>query len=96
MSKKLSSVDIVRAWKDAAYRNSLSAEQRAMVPANPAGMVEVDDAELAMIDGGRFTITCNGCTVICTREPRPKSLSTAGVLADSSSLVTSALAAPTV
>jgi mersacidin/lichenicidin family type 2 lantibiotic len=30
-------VDVIRAWKDDVYRDSLSAEQRAMLPLNPAG-----------------------------------------------------------
>lgn len=44
-------IDIVRAWKDASYRASLSAEEQAMIPANPAGEVELSDAELAAIHG---------------------------------------------
>ena len=30
-------IDIVRAWKDESYFRQLSAEERASVPANPAG-----------------------------------------------------------
>ncbi len=29
--------DVVRAWKDENYRQSLSEEQRRLLPANPAG-----------------------------------------------------------
>ncbi|HTI15735.1 MAG TPA: mersacidin/lichenicidin family type 2 lantibiotic [Dictyobacter sp.] len=43
--------DIVRAWKDATYRESLSAEEQAMLPANPAGEIELSDAELETIHG---------------------------------------------
>ncbi len=43
--------DIVRAWKDEAYRLSLSDEQRDMLPANPAGL-ELVDADLESIYGG--------------------------------------------
>ena len=43
-------LDIVRAWKDATYRNSLSAAERAALPMNPAG--ELDNDELAMVAGG--------------------------------------------
>lgn len=32
---KITQVDVVRAWKDASYRNQLSAEQLATLPANP-------------------------------------------------------------
>ncbi len=34
-------LDIVRAWKDEEYRASLSAEERALLPENPAGQVQV-------------------------------------------------------
>ncbi len=44
-------LDIVRAWKDEAYRESLSQEQKALLPANPAGELEMSDAELAMVVG---------------------------------------------
>jgi len=45
----------VRAWKDATYRQSLSAEEQAVLPANPAGEIELNDTELDAIfgaDGG--------------------------------------------
>ncbi len=44
-------MDIVRAWKDATYRQSLSAEQQANLPVNPAGEVELSDAELEIVNG---------------------------------------------
>lgn len=43
--------NIVRAWKDATYRQSLSAEEQAMLPANPAGELELTDAELETLFG---------------------------------------------
>ena len=45
-------LDIVRAWKDETYRQSLSAEQFSMLPANPAGSLELDDADLTSVHGG--------------------------------------------
>jgi mersacidin/lichenicidin family type 2 lantibiotic len=42
--------DIVRAWKDENYRQTLSEEQLSMLPAHPAG--EMSEAELAMVCGG--------------------------------------------
>ena len=42
--------DVVRAWKDEAYRQALSDEQLNSLPANPAG--ELDDADLASVCGG--------------------------------------------
>ena len=43
--------NVVRAWKDAAYRQSLSAEEQAMLPENPAGGFELSDAELEAVYG---------------------------------------------
>ena len=51
--------DIIRAWKDKNFRNSLSEEQRAQLPANPAGLVEIDDAQLVQVaGGGRGSLGC--------------------------------------
>jgi mersacidin/lichenicidin family type 2 lantibiotic len=44
--------DIIRAWKDEEYRNSLSEEQRAQLPENPAGMVELSDEAMQTVAGG--------------------------------------------
>jgi mersacidin/lichenicidin family type 2 lantibiotic len=49
----MSSVDVIRAWKDPRYRASLSDAQRARLPANPAGLVEIDDAYLDAVAGGQ-------------------------------------------
>src|SRR6476619_6013862 len=43
--------NITRAWKDAAYRQSLSAEEQAMLPENPAGGFELTDADLEAVYG---------------------------------------------
>ena len=43
--------DIVRAWKDETYHRGLSTEERAMLPANPAGEIELTDAQLAAVYG---------------------------------------------
>jgi len=43
--------NIVRAWKDETYRQSLSTEEQAMLPANPAGEIELTDAQLAAVYG---------------------------------------------
>jgi len=45
-------LDIIRAWKDEEYRLSLSEEQQAMLPAHPAGLIELTDAELGAVAGG--------------------------------------------
>ncbi len=48
--------DIIRAWKDEEYRNSLSEEQRAQLPENPAGMVELSDEAMQNVGGGLLSI----------------------------------------
>jgi mersacidin/lichenicidin family type 2 lantibiotic len=48
----MSSNNIIRAWKDPNYRNSLSEAERAALPANPAGFIELTDGELNGASGG--------------------------------------------
>jgi mersacidin/lichenicidin family type 2 lantibiotic len=43
--------DIARAWKDESYRNSLSSEEQALLPANPAGELELSESELEAVTG---------------------------------------------
>lgn len=69
----MSKIDIIRAWKDESYRQSLSAAQRALVPENPAGPVELYDADLSGAGGGgvaEYTFSGSFCTCysksICT------------------------------
>ena len=53
----MSKQNIIRAWKDQAYRRNLSAAERALLPENPAGRVDLDAltaAELAEIAGGYY------------------------------------------
>ena len=45
-------LDIARAWKDEAYRRSLSGDELGQLPANPAGEMELTDADLSFICGG--------------------------------------------
>ncbi len=62
---KLTNQDIVRAWKDADFRNQLSGEQRAALPENPAGVVELSIAELNEVAGGQGQpITGPPCWII--------------------------------
>ena len=49
MKKK---VDVVRAWRDEEYRNSLTEEERASLPENPAGTAVVEDSVLHTLAGG--------------------------------------------
>ena len=50
----MSKLDIIRAWKDEEYANSLTDVQRAMLPQNPAGFIELADQDLAQAAGGTF------------------------------------------
>jgi mersacidin/lichenicidin family type 2 lantibiotic len=43
--------DIVRMWKDEAYRQGLSTEEQALLPANPVGIIELTEVELETISG---------------------------------------------
>lgn len=47
----MSNYDVIKAWKNPGYRNSLSAEQFAAMPANPAGTIEVDDSTIGHLAG---------------------------------------------
>lgn len=44
--------DLVRAWKDESYRQSLNEEQLNSLPANPAGELELTGADLEAVYGG--------------------------------------------
>jgi len=61
--------DYIRAWKDPDYRASLSAEQRAALPAHPCAEVELSDEVLGQIAGGANQVTgldeC-GLSCLCT------------------------------
>jgi mersacidin/lichenicidin family type 2 lantibiotic len=45
-------IDVVRAWRDEEYRNSLTPEELASLPENPAGVAVVEDSVLRSITGG--------------------------------------------
>lgn len=48
-------LDIVRAWKDEEYRESLTAAQQETLPENPASEIELSDEELGQVDGAAMT-----------------------------------------
>ena len=50
-------IDVQRAWRDGEYYLSLTEEERAQLPANPAGLIELGAGELAAITGGVCTTT---------------------------------------
>ncbi|MCI0398874.1 MAG: mersacidin/lichenicidin family type 2 lantibiotic [Chloroflexi bacterium] len=47
----LSTVDVVRAWKDERYRHNLSQEKLAELPAHPAGQIELAREDLLPYKG---------------------------------------------
>lgn len=63
--KKQQKLDVIRAWKDEAYRASLSEEQLAQLPASPAGAVEINEDYLRGVTGGDWNSTfC--CSLLCS------------------------------
>jgi len=63
----MSKGDIVRAWRDVEYRQSLSAEEQALLPEHPAGAIELADEDLPRVAGAFATwsvcptISCLSC-----------------------------------
>jgi mersacidin/lichenicidin family type 2 lantibiotic len=50
---------IIRAWKDEAFRHTLSAAERGLLPEHPAGLIDLTAAELDALTGGaQATHTC--------------------------------------
>jgi mersacidin/lichenicidin family type 2 lantibiotic len=48
-------IDVIRAWRDPEYRESLSAAERAALPAHPSEVLEVsEEALLGVIAGSRL------------------------------------------
>jgi mersacidin/lichenicidin family type 2 lantibiotic len=66
----VSNSNIIRAWKDPSYRNSLSDAERKALPANPAGSIELSDADLGHVAGGFLTLfACTKyCSIVCTER----------------------------
>ncbi len=68
MEKKL---DVVRAWRDEEYRNSLSAAERASLPENPAGVATVDESALRSVTGGALSKIVKPCTTVVSSCVKP-------------------------
>jgi mersacidin/lichenicidin family type 2 lantibiotic len=77
---KMKPIDIIRAWKDEEYRNSLTEAQRCALPESPAGLVELSTAVLEEAAGGRprptITQPIRTCMVQCL-PPRTKTITIA-------------------
>jgi len=63
MRNRKTTVDVVRAWKDPAYRATLSGEELARIPTSPVGMSELDPNVLGEVSGGNrpWTKWFSGC-----------------------------------
>jgi mersacidin/lichenicidin family type 2 lantibiotic len=48
----MSTEHIIRAWRDEEYRESLNAEQSAILPESPVGAIDLTESELAEAQGG--------------------------------------------
>ena len=62
----MSKIDVIRAWKDEEYRSSLSEAQRAMLPENPAGFLELTDEELESVGGANAEMMQGIVTLGCS------------------------------
>src|SRR5262245_34838737 len=63
--KTMSYVNVIRAWKDADYRLSLSEAERALLPDHPAGLIELDEAVMNSIAAGEGDTAIYFGTVHC-------------------------------
>ena len=61
----MSKIDTIRAWKDEAYRRSLSEAELAKLPQNPAGLIELSDNEMELVAGGSATYSPNLSSATC-------------------------------
>ena len=59
----MSASNIIRAWKDEEYRQSLSEAELALLPEHPAGVTELSDEQLSKANGG------GSCPSTCHCKP---------------------------
>lgn len=64
----MSNLNIIRAWKNEEYRNSLNAAELAALPQNPAGLIELTDADLDLVAGGALARCSKNCATCCTKN----------------------------
>jgi mersacidin/lichenicidin family type 2 lantibiotic len=57
-------LDLIRAWKDEAYREGLTAQQLALLPANPAGAIELAEHELSGVHGAMLPLSITILSVV--------------------------------
>ena len=64
----MSHADTIRAWKDEAYRLSLSEVERNNIPENPAGLIELPDSALGEAAGGTGSVWVCSCVGPCPSD----------------------------
>jgi mersacidin/lichenicidin family type 2 lantibiotic len=55
---------IIRAWKDEEYRSALGETESALLPENPAGIVDLSDETLGKVGGYTTGMICTVISVI--------------------------------
>ncbi len=60
----MSKTNIIRAWKDPDYFESLSLQEQDLVPENPAGMLELSEEEMENFAGGS-PVSQKNCSYGC-------------------------------
>ena len=58
----MSIAEIIKAWKDEEYRNSLSPEQLQNLPENPVGLTELEEHEI-QVTGGNWATFGSYCPI---------------------------------
>jgi mersacidin/lichenicidin family type 2 lantibiotic len=67
----MSNENIIRAWKDESFRNSISDKMQTLLPEKPAGLVQLTDAELSTAAGGQPAPPTIRRTSIHSSRPLP-------------------------
>jgi mersacidin/lichenicidin family type 2 lantibiotic len=61
-------LEVIKAWKDEEYRDTLTIEQRAQLPSHPSGVIDFGPPELD--DETQFGPDAGGCTkTTCGFQP---------------------------
>jgi len=83
----MSNLDVIRAWKDPEYRDSLTAAEQAALPEHPAGLIELVDEELSSVNGAAsYELATYGCCTPHTVSVDTHAVMTLGCCKDSISI----------
>ena len=62
-------IDVVQAWKDKQYRESLSLDELALLPENPIGAIGLTDEDLGIVARGvAYTYSATATPETCCSE----------------------------